>query len=83
MRTTVVISEPLLKRVRRLMKQRGVTFRSLVERGLERVLDEEAPTRGFKLRDATFDSEVGFRAGVVFEDVAKYIYESNEANVSR
>lgn len=78
MRTTVDISDPLLKRVRRLMKKRGVTLRALVEEGLERVLEDEAPRAGYRLRDASFDGEAGFAAGAGPEDASRAIREMNE-----
>ncbi len=77
-RTTVDIGAPLLKRVRRLMQKRGVTLRALVEEGLERVLESDAPREGATLRDASFDGELGFARGAGPEDVREAIRAMNE-----
>jgi hypothetical protein len=55
MKTTVEISDPLLREVRRLAAREGVTLRTLVERGLQRIVTESS-RRGarFKLRRVTF-----------------------------
>lgn len=53
MKTTVEISDGLAEEVKAHMAQEGVTFRSLVERGLIEVLRAgQAPTP-FTLRDAS------------------------------
>jgi len=83
MRTTVEIAEPLLKRVRGLMKKRKVTLRTLVEEGLQRVLEEDAPKQGFQLRDASFKGETGFASGVSAEDLPDIIRKFNEESVRR
>jgi hypothetical protein len=67
-----------MKRVKRYMQRKGKTFRELVERGLERVLEEEAPEEGFVLRDAAFSGQAGFAHGVTSEDVAGFIATMNE-----
>jgi hypothetical protein len=54
MKTTVEISDSLLRQVRKVAEREGVTLRALVERGLHRVLAETKPGRPFKLRRATF-----------------------------
>jgi hypothetical protein len=54
MKTTVEISEALLRDVRRLAVREGVTLRTLVERGLHRVLAETNIGAPFKLRRASF-----------------------------
>ena len=38
MKTTIEISDPLLRRARRMAEREGVTLRALVERGLSRVV---------------------------------------------
>jgi len=78
MRTTVDISETLMKRVRQVMKKKGVTFRSLVEEGLERVLADASPRKGFRLRDARFKGELGFADGAGPEDIPRVLQEINE-----
>ncbi|HXY99922.1 MAG TPA: hypothetical protein VEI03_07960 [Stellaceae bacterium] len=54
MKTTIEISNPLLREVRKLAAREGVTFRTLVERGLRRVVAETKPGAPFKLRRASF-----------------------------
>ena len=54
MKTTVEISDPLLREARRLAAREGITMRALVERGLHRVLAETEHRAPFKLRRASF-----------------------------
>lgn len=54
MKTTVEISDPLLREVHKLAAREGVTFRALLERGLRRVVSETKPGAPFKLRRASF-----------------------------
>jgi hypothetical protein len=54
MKTTIEISDPLLREVRRLAARQGVTLRTLVERGLHRVVAETKTSTPFKLRRASF-----------------------------
>jgi hypothetical protein len=54
MKTTVEISDPLLHEVRDLAAREGVTLRTLVERGLRRVVAETRPGTPFRLRRASF-----------------------------
>jgi len=54
MKTTVEISDALLRNVRKLAAREGVTLRTLVERGLHRVLAETSSGAPFKLRRASF-----------------------------
>jgi hypothetical protein len=63
MKTTVEISDPLLREVRRLAAREGVTLRTLVERGLHRVVAETKQARPFTLRRASFKGK-GLRPGV-------------------
>ena len=52
MKTTVEISDGLAEEVKAYMAQEGVTFRSLVERGLIEVLRAGRAPVPFALRDA-------------------------------
>jgi len=61
MKTTVEISDPLLREVRKLAAREGATLRTLVERGLRRVVAETKPGAPFKLRRASFKGR-GLRA---------------------
>jgi hypothetical protein len=54
MKTTVEISDTLLREVRQVAAREGVTLRNLVERGLHRVLAETKNSAQFKLRRASF-----------------------------
>jgi hypothetical protein len=56
-KTTIEISDPLLRQVRKLAASEGVTLRMLVERGLRRVLSETKRATSFKLRQASFKGE--------------------------
>ena len=54
MKTTIEISDPLLREARKLAEREGITLRALVERGLRRVVAETKPSSPFKLRRASF-----------------------------
>ena len=54
MKTTIEISDPLLREARKLAEREGVTLRALVERGLRRVVAETKTGAPFKLRKASF-----------------------------
>ena len=54
MKTTIEISDPLLREVRKVAAREGVTLRTLVERGLRRVVAETERGSPFKLRRASF-----------------------------
>jgi len=51
MKTTIDIPKPLLEKCRMVVREQRVTFRSLVEEGLERVLKERAIQKPFKLKN--------------------------------
>ena len=54
MKTTVEIADSLLSEVRQIAAREGVTLRTLVERGLRRVVAETASSAPFKLRRASY-----------------------------
>jgi len=54
MKTTVEISDSLLREARKLAAREGVTLRALVERGLHRVVAETRHAEPFRLRRASF-----------------------------
>jgi hypothetical protein len=54
MKTTVEISDSLLREARKLAAREGVTLRTLVERGLHHVVTETRRGAPFKLRQASF-----------------------------
>jgi hypothetical protein len=63
MKTTIEISEPLLREARKLAEREGVTLGALVERGLRCVVVETKSSASFKLRRASFKGE-GLQANV-------------------
>jgi len=54
MKTTIEISDSLLREVRELAAREGLTLRTLVERGLHHVVAETQRSAPFKLRRASF-----------------------------
>jgi hypothetical protein len=63
MKTTIEISDPLLRDARRIAEREGVTLRTIVERGLRRVVAETRTGAPFKLRRASFKGR-GLQAGL-------------------
>lgn len=61
MKTTVEISDALLREARKLATREGVTLRTVIERGLHRVVSETKQGAPFKLRRASFKGK-GLRA---------------------
>jgi hypothetical protein len=57
MKTTIELSDALLKAARRRAQARGMTLRSLVEEGLRRVLREDQGQTPFRLRNASFEGK--------------------------
>jgi hypothetical protein len=53
-KTTVEIADPLLREAREVAAREGVTLRTLIERGLARVVRETKKPVAFKLRRAAF-----------------------------
>ena len=54
MKTTIELSDALMKAARRRARERGITLRTLFEEGLRLVLREETAPRPFHLQRATF-----------------------------
>ncbi|HEY2034630.1 MAG TPA: hypothetical protein VGH02_13175 [Rhizomicrobium sp.] len=54
MKTTIEIADPLLREARKLAAREGVTLRTLVERGLSRVVRENKKPTAFRLKRAAF-----------------------------
>jgi hypothetical protein len=57
MKTTVNISDSLLREVRKVAAREGVTLRVLIERGLHHVLREAKGPKPLRLRRASFRGE--------------------------
>lgn len=53
-KTTLEISDPLLREARKIATREQTTLRELVEQGLRRVVAERRQQAPFKLRRATF-----------------------------
>jgi Bacterial antitoxin of type II TA system, VapB len=54
MKTTLDISDPLLRDVRRIATREGTTLRALVEQGLRHVVEVKKRRAPFRLRQVTF-----------------------------
>jgi len=54
MKTTVVISDTLLREAKRVAAREGTTVRSLIEQGLRQVVVQRQRARPFRLRKASF-----------------------------
>lgn len=77
MKTTIELSDALLERARKLAAREGVTLRSLVERGLQRVLSETRQAERFRLRKASFRGR-GLQPGArdaTWEELRERAYE--------
>jgi hypothetical protein len=77
MKTTIEISEPLLREARRVAARQGLTLRALVERGLRLVVAQAKPSAAFKLRRASFKGN-GLQAdlqGASWEELRDLAYE--------
>jgi putative antitoxin of VapBC-like toxin-antitoxin system len=63
MKTTLDISDPLLKEARKVAARERTTLRALVEQGLRQVVAERKRHRPFRLRKASFNGR-GLRDGL-------------------
>ncbi len=82
MRTSIEISDALLRHARRVIARRRVTLRQLVEDGLRQVL-AEPDHEPFRLRDATFDGEFGFAPNSGPAQIAEVLQEMREPKLGR
>jgi hypothetical protein len=55
MKTTLDISDPLLREARKIATRERTTLRALVEQGLRQVVDDTKRRRRFRLRKASFN----------------------------
>ena len=54
MKTTIDISDPLLKEAKKLSAQKQITLRTLVEQGLREIISKQKPDHKFQLRKASY-----------------------------
>ncbi len=57
MKTTLEISDPLLREARKLAARERTTLRALVEQGLRQVVAKRTSARAFRLRKASFKGQ--------------------------
>jgi len=77
MKTSIEISDPLLKRARALAARDKRTLRDLVEAGLRLVIERDDKRAGFQLRDASVGGR-GLREGLRYDDWGKVLEMSYE-----
>ncbi len=81
MKTTVEISDSLLKQVKSLAAEEHTTVRALVEEGLRRITVERKHAKSFKLRKVSFLGK-GLQhrmAGASWQQVRDAAYEGHGA----
>ena len=76
MKTTIELSDALLKAAKRGARTRGVTLRALIEEGLRRVLHDVEQRPPFCLRRASFKGEGRDAESRVWPTVRDLIYPS-------
>jgi hypothetical protein len=77
MKTTLEISDPLLREARKVAARRNTTLRALVEQGLRQVVSEKEGSKPFRLRDASVKGD-GLHpdvAGKSWSEILEMIYE--------
>ncbi len=77
MKTTLEISDPLLREARKIAGRENTTLRALVEQGLRQVVAEKKKDKPFKLRDASVGGN-GLHpdvAGKSWDEIRDLIYE--------
>jgi hypothetical protein len=57
MKTTVDISDPLLREAQKIAARDRTTLRALVEQGLRKIVAERKAARPFRLRKVTFKGQ--------------------------
>ena len=73
MKTTIEISDPLLREARALAAEQGQTLRQVVEAGLRQVVAaRRKTTKAFRLRDASVGGK-GLRKGLHYDDWGKIL----------
>lgn len=77
MKTTVEISDPLLKEAKKLSTQERTTLRALIEEGLRDIIAKRREPKRFTLKRATFKGN-GLQPefqGATWEDIRTAAYE--------
>jgi stalled ribosome alternative rescue factor ArfA len=77
MKTTLEISDPLLREARKIATRDNTTLRALVEQGLRQVVSEKRKGKPFRLRDASVGGK-GLHpdvAGKSWDEIRDMIYE--------
>ena len=75
MKTTVEIADSLFAEARAAARNRGVSFRNLVEEGLRAVIDQSRRSaKPFRLRDGSVNGR-GLRKPLSWEEIRREIYE--------
>lgn len=77
MKTTVELSEPLMREAREAAVREGRTLRSLLEEGLREVLARRKKKARFRLRDGSFRGK-GLQPGVDlsnWDEIRSLVYE--------
>jgi hypothetical protein len=80
MKTTLEISDPLLREARKVAARNNTTLRALVEQGLRLVVSEKKKPKPFRLRDASVGGK-GLHpdvAGKSWSDIRDMIYQEAE-----
>jgi hypothetical protein len=80
-KTTVEISDSLLREACKLAAREGVTLRTLIERGLRRVVADAGTRLPFKLGRASFNGKglLPEHRGASWEKLCYLIYEDHGA----
>jgi hypothetical protein len=76
LKTTIEISDPLLRKAKALARRRGTTLRELVESGLRKVL-EDARAPSFELEDRSVPGQ-GLAEGLDYGEWAKILERAYE-----
>ena len=77
MKTTLEISDPLLREARKIAARDNTTLRALVEQGLRRIVSEKKKDKPFRLRDASFKGN-GLHpdvANLSWDEIRDLVYE--------
>lgn len=70
MRTSIDIPDPLLRRAKKLARERGTTLRQLLLNGLQAVIEQETPRGPHRMKDCSF-GEGGLVEGLGWSDTER------------